>query len=82
MRVAKLAISVPAETLRRVGRAARRLGMTRSGYISAVLARVAAHERDASVAKRVDQVLAALDEQDLDSLDRLHATRRDDGTEW
>ena len=61
---------------------AKRLGMKRSRYISVVLARVARHERDAAVSKRVDEVLAELDEQDLDTIDDLRAARRDEGTKW
>lgn len=82
MRATKFAISVPAETMSHVDRAAKRLGMTRSRYISVVLARVARHERDAAVSRRVDEVLAELEEQDLDSVAHLRDARRDEGTEW
>jgi hypothetical protein len=82
MRAAKFAISVPAETMQQVDRAAKRLGMTRSGYIAVVLARVAAHERDAAITKKVDEVLAQIDQQDVDSAAHLHAARNDEGTEW
>lgn len=82
MRAAKFAISVPAETMSQVDRAAKRLGMTRSRYISVVLGRVARHERNASVSKRVDEVLAEMDEQDLDTVAHLRAARRDEGTRW
>lgn len=82
MRAAKFAISVPAETMSRVDHAAKRLGMTRSRYIAVILARVAQRERDAAVSKRVDQVLAELDRQDLGSVAHLRAARRDEGTEW
>ncbi len=82
MRAAKFAISVPAETMSQVDRGAKRLGMTRSRYIAVILARVAQYERDAVVSKRVDQVLADLDRQDLDSVAHLHAARRNEGTEW
>jgi hypothetical protein len=82
MRAAKFAISVPAETMSHVDRAAKRLGMTRSGYIAVVLARVARRERDAAISKTVDRVLASLDEQDLDSVAHLRAARNDEGTEW
>jgi hypothetical protein len=43
----KFAISMPRETLKRVDRAAKRLGMTRSHYIAVVLEGVARNERDA-----------------------------------
>jgi hypothetical protein len=65
-----------------VDRAAKRHGMTRSRYISVVLARVAQRQRDAAVSKKVDEVLARLDEQDLATVALLTRARRDQGTEW
>ena len=65
-----------------VDRAAKRLGLTRSRYIATVLARIAQRERDAAITRKVDEVLAELDEQDLDSVRHLRRARRDDGTEW
>jgi hypothetical protein len=56
--------------------------MTRSRYIAVVLARVARRERNAIISKRIDQVLAELDQQDLDSVEHLRAARRNEGTEW
>jgi antitoxin component of RelBE/YafQ-DinJ toxin-antitoxin module len=82
MVAAKFAISVPAETMSQVDRAAKRLGMTRSRYIAVVLARIAQRERNASISSKIDQVLAELDEQDLDSVEQLRVARRDEGTEW
>lgn len=82
MGVTKFAISVPTETMNQVDRAAKRLKMTRSRYISVVLARVAQRERDASISQNVDKVLAKLDEQDLGTAAHLRAARRDEGTEW
>jgi metal-responsive CopG/Arc/MetJ family transcriptional regulator len=82
MKAAKFAISIPAETMSRVDHAAKRLGMTRSRYIATVLARVAERERNAAISKKVDQVLAELDEQDLDTVRHLRAARREAGTEW
>ena len=82
MAAIKFAISVPEETMSRVDGAAKRLKMTRSGYIAAVLARVARRERDAGISQRVDEVLAELDEQDLAAAKHLSAARRDQGTEW
>lgn len=81
MRATKFAISVPAETMTRVDRAAKRLGMTRSRYISVVLARVAQHERDAATSRKVDQVLSELDGQDIESVEFLRRVSRDEGTE-
>jgi len=82
MRATKFAISMPVETMRQVDRAAKRLGMTRSRYIAVVLARIAQRERDAAISKKVDEVLAELNEQDLDSVEHLRRAKRDAGTEW
>ncbi len=82
MGVTKFAISMPTETMGQVDRAAKRLGMTRSRYIAIVLARVARRERDSAISRRVDEVLAELDGQDLASAAHLRAARRDEGTEW
>jgi metal-responsive CopG/Arc/MetJ family transcriptional regulator len=82
MRAAKFAISMPAETMRHVDRAAKRLGMTRSRYIATVLARIAQRQRDADISEKVDEVLAELNEQDLGSVEHLRRARRDEGTEW
>ena len=82
MRATKFAISIPAETMSQVDRAAKRLGMTRSRYIAVVLARVAQKGRDAAVSKKVDEVLRELDDQDPASVRHLRAARRDEGTEW
>jgi len=82
MRATKFAISMPVETMRQVDRAAKRLGMTRSRYIAVVLARIAQRERDAAISKKVDEVLAELNEQDLDSVEHLRRAKRDEGTEW
>lgn len=82
MRATKFAISVPAETMTQVDRAAKRLGLTRSRYIAVILARVAEHERNKAISKRVDEVLEQLDEQDLGTVRDLRRARRDQGTEW
>lgn len=82
MPATKFAISVPTETMSQVDRAAKRFGMTRSRYISVVLARIAKVERDRAISQKVDEVLAALDEQDMGAVDHLRAASRDEGTEW
>jgi metal-responsive CopG/Arc/MetJ family transcriptional regulator len=82
MTVTKFAISVPQETMGRVDHAAKRLGMTRSGYIAMVLARIAQRERNTAISKKVDEVLAELDQQDLASVRHLGRARRTEGTEW
>ncbi|MBN1607780.1 MAG: hypothetical protein JW940_14175 [Polyangiaceae bacterium] len=78
----KFAISVPGETMNQVDRAAKRLGWTRSRYVSVVLARVAQRERDAAISKKVDAVLAELDGQDHETVKHLQRARREEGTEW
>ena len=82
MAATKFAISVPSETMAEVDRAAKRLGLTRSGYIAEVLARIAKRERDGSISKRIDRVLDELDEQDLATARHLRAAQRHGGTEW
>ena len=82
MTVAKFAISVPKETMGRVDRAAKRLGLTRSRYIATVLARVAERERNSAISRKVDEVLAEMDRQDLETVVHLQKARRDSGTEW
>ncbi len=80
--VAKFAISMPRETMKRVDRAAKRLGMTRSRYIAVVLDGVARNERDVAISRKVDEVLAQIGEQDLSSVALFRRARRDEGTEW
>jgi metal-responsive CopG/Arc/MetJ family transcriptional regulator len=82
MRATKFAISMPAETMTQVDHAAKRLGMTRSRYIAVVLERVAKREKDASISKKVDAVLAGLEQQDLETAKQLYQARSDEGTEW
>lgn len=78
----KFAISMPQATMKRVDRAAKRLGMTRSRYIATVLDRVARRERDGAISAAVDRVLAELGEQDLATPRLLAAAARDEGSEW
>ena len=82
MNAVKFAISMPRETMSRVDRAAKRLGLTRSRYIAVVLDRVARNERDAAISRKVDEVLSKLGEQDVEAAAFLQAARRDEGTEW
>jgi metal-responsive CopG/Arc/MetJ family transcriptional regulator len=82
MSVTKFAISVPEETMNRVDRAAKRLGMTRSRYIAVVLARISQRERNADISRRVDEALADMQEQDLEPVRQFGRARRNEGTEW
>lgn len=58
MAVHKFAISVPEDVMRRIDRAAARRGITRSRFISSVLAIAARAQRDAELAERVNRVFA------------------------
>ena len=77
--VAKIAISVPRETVARVDRAARKIKVTRSRFISLVLDAVARNRRDREISARVD---AALDEIEQESTEALLRARHQPGTEW
>ncbi len=79
MTVAKIAISVPRETVGEVDRAARAMGVTRSRFIRLVLDRVAKRARDRAISVRVDEALAELEQESPPDLLRA---RRDAGTEW
>jgi metal-responsive CopG/Arc/MetJ family transcriptional regulator len=80
--VTKFSISVPKETMSRVDRAAKRLRVTRSHYVSVLLDHVARRERDRSISSAVDKALDAIGPQDLESCGHLFSARRDEGTEW
>lgn len=82
MRAIKFAISVPAETMGRVDGAAKRLGMTRSRYISTVLSAIARRERDRAITTRIDEVLQGIETQDLEAVAHLTAASSPAGTEW
>jgi metal-responsive CopG/Arc/MetJ family transcriptional regulator len=56
MAVHKLAISVPKDVIAEVDRAAKRLGVTRSRFISDVLRKVARARTDAEITRRLDAV--------------------------
>ena len=80
----KFAISVPESVMRHVDRAARRRGMTRSGFVSHVLARVAEARTDAEISRRVDALFAdpevAREQRKTARAFRRRAPAR--GTEW
>jgi hypothetical protein len=54
----KFAISVPENVMRQVDRAAKRRRMTRSGFISRVLASVARAQTDAEISRKVDELFS------------------------
>ena len=54
----KLAISVPEEVLDEVDGAAKQRGMTRSGFITYVLRRLARARTDAEISRRVNELFS------------------------
>ena len=84
MSVKKFAISVPEDVMSAVDAAARRRGLTRSGFISGVLRRVATARRDAEVTRRINELFAGdtLAEETRQSADGLLAGRAAEGWEW
>jgi metal-responsive CopG/Arc/MetJ family transcriptional regulator len=58
MAARRFAISVPDTVMRHVDAAARRRGMTRSGFIAEILARVATARTEAEISRRVDAFFA------------------------
>jgi hypothetical protein len=58
MAAKKIAISVPEDVLAQVDQAAARRGITRSGFITEVLRRVAAARGDAEIRRRVDALFS------------------------
>ena len=84
MTVKKLAISLPEDVLALVDDSAKRKGMTRSGFIAAVLRQVAGARRDADVTRRLNALFAdeAVALESVESAAQLLAARRTEGTEW
>jgi metal-responsive CopG/Arc/MetJ family transcriptional regulator len=58
MAARKFAISVPEEVIHEVDQAAKRRGMTRSGFITDVLSQVARARTDAEIARRVNDLFS------------------------
>ncbi len=82
--VRKIAISVPEGVLREVDRAARARGMTRSGFISSALARIARARRDAEITRRIDEILAdpEIPRDQVETARAFQRARSASGTEW
>jgi hypothetical protein len=84
MRSKKLAISVPADVIEEVDRAAKHQGVTRSRFITDVLRRIARARRDAEITKRINQLFAdpdIADEQEKTARD-FRAVSSESGVEW
>ncbi len=58
MATRKLAISVPEDVVHDVDAAAKQRGMTRSGFITHILRRIARARSDAEISRRVNEVFA------------------------
>src|SRR2546427_9510492 len=78
------AISIPAEVMQAVDRAARERGMTRSRFITEILRRVARAKRDEEISRRIDKALSdprlTREQRSTASDYRRIQPRR--GTEW
>lgn len=84
MAVKKFSISIPEDVMERVDRAAARRGETRSGFIAAVLRRVADAQRDAEIARRVNELFAdpALAAEQRETAAAFVSAGSPSGTEW
>jgi hypothetical protein len=84
MAVRKFAISVPERVMRQVDAAARRRGMTRSGFISEVLGRVASARTDAEISRRVDALFAdpGIAREQVETARAFRRAAPTAGTEW
>jgi hypothetical protein len=84
MAARKIAISVPEDVLRLVDRAARDRGMTRSGFISKALGRIARARRDAEVTRRLDELFAdpEMAREQVQTARSFQRARSARGTEW
>lgn len=80
MAVRRTAISVPAELLAEIDRAAKRRGDSRSRFITRILTRAVTARRDADVTRRLNELFA---DEALAEADRCEAATLDAaGTAW
>jgi metal-responsive CopG/Arc/MetJ family transcriptional regulator len=84
MAARKIAISVPPEVLDQVDDAASALGQTRSGFITAVLRRVARARTEREICRRIDEVFedAAMREEQVRGARALGRLRGAEGSAW
>jgi metal-responsive CopG/Arc/MetJ family transcriptional regulator len=84
MPVKKFAISIPEDVMEQIDRAAADRGLTRSGFISDALRRIARARSDSEITRRVDALFAdpavAEEQRETAAAFRAAAPRR--GTEW
>jgi metal-responsive CopG/Arc/MetJ family transcriptional regulator len=84
MAVRKLAISIPEDVVREVDAAAKKRGMTRSGFISDILRRIARARTDAEIARRVNEVFAdpEVAREQSETARRFSRNAPERGAEW
>jgi hypothetical protein len=80
----KLAISVPEEVIREVDHAAKRCGMTRSGFITDILSRVARARTDAEISRRVNDLFSdpEIAREQLETAKGFRRITPSRGVEW
>jgi len=84
MAARKFAISGPEEVIREVDHAAKRRGMTRSGFIADVLSRVARARSDAEIARRVNDLFSDQEivREQVETAKRFRRIAPRRGAEW
>jgi metal-responsive CopG/Arc/MetJ family transcriptional regulator len=84
MPATKFAISIPAEVMQVVDRAAQERGITRSRFISEVLRRVARAKNDDEISRRIDQALSdpELVQEQRSTSAAYRRLQPRQGTEW
>ena len=84
MPATKIAISVPAEVLREVDRAARARGKTRSGFITDLLRAAARARSDARITRQLTDLFSdpEIQEDQRRTAHELAGLRSEPGTEW
>ena len=84
MATRKLAISVPEDVVQDVDAAAKKRGMTRSGFITDILRRIARARSDAEISRRVNEVFAdpEVAEEQAKTARQLSRNVTERGTEW
>jgi len=84
MAARKIAISVPSEVMKQVDRAASRRRMTRSGYITDVLRRVATSRSDAETTARINRLFSDPDivAEQQETSELFDSVGSNEGLEW
>jgi len=84
MATRKLAISVPEDVVHDVDAAAKKRGMTRSGFITDILRRIARARSDAEISRRVNEVFAdpEVAKEQAETARKFDRNATERGTEW